>query len=294
MKEKSMTALLSCFVRAYHSKNYKYKIFNDYLAEKILSKEEFDRIELNLKSGIKFFNPNFIGDDNVALRWIVDNQLSPSVLARSVFAEDNLKNEIRLGLKQYLVLASGYDTSAYRLNNNILKYEIDKQEVIDDKIKRLKQAGFNKENIYYLKCDFTDKNWIDVIINSNYDMTKKSFYSLLGISYYLTKEDFRRMIMDISNLLSTGSVILFDYPNFNESEKETINQKLANAANEEMKSKYSYEDIEKFADECNMLVYKNLNHQDIDNEYFYKYNTLNPNNKILAPIGVNYCLIVKR
>ena len=37
-----------------------------------------------------------------------------------------------------------------------------------------------------------------------------------------------------------------------------------------------------------------LEHFNIDNTYFYDYNTLNPNDKIIAPIGVSYVMLVKR
>lgn len=37
-----MTALVSCFARAYHNKNSNIKIYEDSLAEKILSKEEYE------------------------------------------------------------------------------------------------------------------------------------------------------------------------------------------------------------------------------------------------------------
>ena len=36
MKEKNMTALISCFVKSYHYKNYKCRIFSDSYADKIL------------------------------------------------------------------------------------------------------------------------------------------------------------------------------------------------------------------------------------------------------------------
>lgn len=294
MKEKNMTALVSCYSRAYHYKNYKYKIYNDSLAEKLLSEDEYNNISQNMIKGISFFNPNFKGTDEDALRYVVDNQLSPSVLGRGIFTETVLKNEIRLGLRQYLIFASGYDTSAYRVNENLEVFEIDKKEVIKDKKERLKKANIKYDNINYIECDFNDSNFINKIIDSNYDKEKKSFCSLLGISYYLSNDNFERMIKNISSILSKGSVIVFDYPTYNESDKEIINQKLAKSANEEMKSKYSYNDIENIASNSELLIYMNLDADAINREYFYNYNTLNPNNKILAPQGVNYCLMVRK
>lgn len=67
-----------------------------------------------MKNGIIFFNSNCKGDN--PLEWIVNNNLAPSALARSTFNEYHLLNEINLGLKQYLILASGYDTYFYDYN----------------------------------------------------------------------------------------------------------------------------------------------------------------------------------
>mgnify|MGYP004618194071 CR=1 FL=1 len=39
---------------------------------------------------------------------------------------------------------------------------------------------------------------------------------------------------------------------------------------------------------------KQLNYQDINNIYFYDYITINPNNKIIAPKGVSYIMLVKK
>ena len=287
----NMTALVSCFARYYHTVNSNIKIYNDTLAHAILTKSEIENISKNMMEGIKFFNPNYDGDDS--LKWVVNNILAPSVLARSIFNEKHLLNEIRLGLKQYLILGSGYDTSGYKISDKVSVYELDKKEMIEDKVKRVKNANINTENINYLSCDF-NSNWIENLLKSSFDKNKKTFCSLLGLSYYLDKEIFKQTISILSKNIPAGSVIVFDYPSNIETKKEIINQALAKEAGKEMKSKYSYKDIEAIVQASNMLIYEHLNYQDINDTFFYDYNTLNPSNKILAPKGVAYCLLVKQ
>lgn len=287
----NMTALVSCFARYYHTVNSNIKIYNDTLAPAILTKLEIENISKNMMEGIKFFNPDYDGDDS--LKWVVNNILAPSVLARSIFNEKHLLNEIRLGLKQYLILGSGYDTSGYKISDKVSVYELDKKKMIEDKVKRVKNANINTENINYISCDF-NSNWIENLLKSSFDKNKKTFCSLLGLSYYLDKEIFKQTISILSKNIPAGSVIVFDYPSNIETKKEIINQGLAKEAGEEMKSKYSYKDIEAIAQASNMLIYEHLNYQDINDTFFYDYNTLNPSNKILAPKGVAYCLLVKQ
>lgn len=280
----NMTALVSCFVRAYHTENSNIKVYNDAFASKILTKEEYFNIALNMTSGIKFFNPNYEGDE--PLKWIVNNNIGPSVLARAAFNEKHLFNDIKLGLEQYVIIASGYDTIGYKVNKKIKVFELDKKEIIEDKIKRTK--NFDNENISYISCDFNE-NWILDLLNSGYDKNKKTFCSLLGISYYLPKSTFSKTIKLLSDNMPKGSSIIFDYPN---EYKETKTEELAKLANEEMKSNYSYDEILKIAELSNMQIYEHLESVQIDNTYFYDYNTLNTI-KLKAPKGVSYCLLVK-
>ena len=269
--EKNMTALVSCFARAYHNKNSNIKIYEDKLAEMILSKEEYNNIAQNMSNGIKFFNPNFIGDNEKALEWIVNNNLAPSILARSAFTVKSIQREKKIGLKQYLIFASGYDTYGYT-DKELQCYEIDKPQIIKDKIQRVKRANIENSNVEYIKADFSAKNWEKALMNSNIDWNKKVFCSLLGISYYLEKNQFYNMINVISKLICKGSSIIFDYPVINSSEKEEITRKLAKGANEEMKSKYSYKELELKFQEFDLLIYEHLNDIDINEQYFKEYN----------------------
>lgn len=285
----NMTALVSAFVKDYHSKNSNIKIYYDKFS--ILSPEEYDSISYHLENGIEFFNSKYNGNNE--LDWIVNNILGPSVLARLAFNQKHLLNEIRLGLKQYVVLGSGYDTSMYKVNKAVKVFELDRKDVIQDKIERIKKAKINNQNVKYISCDFNNE-WIKLLLKNGFKKDEKTLCSILGVSYYLEKETFKNTLKVLSDNISSGSAILFDYPNDIGEYSKSINGKLAHGTNAEMKSKYSYSYIQDIASSSNLLIYGLLNNKDIDNNYFYDYNTLNPNNKIKAPIQVNYCLMVKK
>ena len=74
-----------------------------------------------------------------------------------------------MGGKQYLVLASGYDAAAYKVNNKIKVFELDKEEIIKDKQKRLKDNNINTNNVTFIEVDFNN-NWIDKLLTSNFDI----------------------------------------------------------------------------------------------------------------------------
>jgi len=287
---KNMTALVSCFVRGYHTQNNEIKIYDDKYAKSILSEDEYTSISENMKNGISFFNPNYNGKD--PLTWIVNNQLAPSVLARSVLAEDYLNKSIITGLRQYVIIASGYDTSAYKLNKKINVFEVDQEDIVMDKQRRIKLSGISKKNITYVGCDLS-ADWISKLIQSGYRNDQMTFCTCLGISYYLEKDEFIKLIDDLSKNMPNGCSIVFDYPNNLVSEKERINQNMARALNEEMKSTYSLGEIKSIAKQTNMYIAGHFSNDDIDRIYFSKYNMHNPENKINCPRGVSYCLLTK-
>ncbi len=250
----NITAKICAFVRMYHNNESNVKIYSDNYAKYILSKEEYNSIIDNMCNGIKFFNPNFEGNKSQKISFIVNNQLGPSVLGRAAFNKRALENAINIGCKQYLLYASGYDTSA--IGVGIKAFEIDRAEMIDDKRNRLKNNNINIQNIEYIKSDFTKDNWILNVLKSSYNPRLLSFNSLLGISYYLTKEEFNNMLKQISDIISNGSSILFDFQTDEYSRETTINEQLASEAKEKMKAKYSYNEIEKILSDNDLLVYE--------------------------------------
>ena len=239
--EQNMTALVSLFARTYHQKSKDIKIFDDPLSTKLITKKEYEMIRLSMSQGISFFNPNFKGSKEEALKWIVDHQLSPSVLLRSAFCKEAIEEMKEKGCKQYLDFASGYDSFAYMYQNKMNVFEIDKQEVIDDKRQRCQNVDI--KNVQFLSIDLGKDNWINRLLESSYQENQLSVCSLLGLSYYLTHDQFKRLLKEISKDMIKGSRLVFDYPSYQESDETRKSEALAKEANETMRAKYSFEQL---------------------------------------------------
>lgn len=307
MVQKSMTALISAFSRAYHcvinSENNNEKVFDDYLAKDILTKEEYQEIADNMSRGISYFNPDFKGTQEEALRWIVDNQLSPSPLGRAAFAERALETAVRIGARQYLIFAAGYDSFAYRQPDwakGIRIFELDQPVTGEDKQRRIQVLMPEKpSNLYYIPADFTEGGWDKRLMASPaFNKNRISFCSMLGISYYLSRQNFVQMLDTVSGLVPKGSSIVFDYPDeatYTPNAGARVKRQLAmaGAASESMLSAYSYEEMEKLLSQSNFLIYEHLTPAEITRQYFSKYNKANPEHAITAFDNVNYCLAVK-
>ena len=289
--EQNMTALVSLFARAYHQKNKDIKIFDDLLSTKLITEKEYEMIGLNMSQGISFFNPTFKGSKEEALKWIVDHQLSPSVLVRSAFCKEAIEEMKEKGCQQYLDFASGYDSFAYYYQNQMHVFEIDKKEVIEDKRQRCKDVDI--ENIQFLSIDLSQENWINTLLQSDYQEDQLSISSMLGLSYYLTKDEFKKMLKQLSKYLLKGSRLVFDYPSIQESKETKINEMLAKEADESMKAKYSFAELKEILNQCHLTIIQHENHQTVTEKYISNYNSYYKDDPIKAPEGVCYCVVEK-
>ncbi len=291
----NMTALVSTFARAYHYRNNDTWVFADPLAGKMLTEQEYSAISQNMERGISFFAPEFRGTPEEALRFIVDHQLAPSVLARSVFCERAIENSVRLGCRQIVLYACGYDTFSLRSRYRTLKvFEMDIPEMIRDKQRRIKQSDLkHSSEVEYVGCDLTILSWKEALIHKGFDGRKPSFGSLLGISYYLSKTEFGNLIGTISSIACEGAAICFDYPLAKGGEENRRNRELAAAAGEPMKARYSYEEMETLLSEAGFLIYEHMDAAEATEAFFREYNRKNAGQGMTAPEGVGYCLAVK-
>jgi len=279
--EASITSLVSAFGRAYHSEFDNPKIFDDYVAKEFISQKERNDIEMNMVQGIHFFNTDiaqqFQDNPQEILKWITQVQLSPTPLARAAYCERVLLHEITLGTKQYVILGAGLDTFSFRhreLESNIEIFEVDHPSTQGFKKERIKEAELEApNNLHFISMDFTKGFSYEQLRNEGFE-NKKTFFSLLGVTYYLTKEELSSLIECLFAMVPEGSSIVFDYPDENLfTEKGLSNRvenmvKMATIGGEPMKSCFSYTEMEALLEKAGLLIYEHLSPEDINTLYF--------------------------
>ncbi|MFP7466635.1 class I SAM-dependent methyltransferase, partial [Bacillus safensis] len=257
------------------------KIFNDDIARELISEKEFNDIKENMVQGIHFFNKDiaqkFEGNTEEILKWITQVQLSPITLSRAAYCEKVLLHEVTLGLKQYVILGAGLDTFSFRhpeLENSLEIFEIDHPTTQEFKKQRLDESKLKiPSNLHFVSMDFTKNLSYQNLIVQGFD-NKKTFFSLLGVSYYLTKEEVSSLIDYLFTKVPSGSSIVFDYADEKLfEEKGTSNRvenmvKMASIGGEPMKSCFSYFEIEKVLEKSDLLIYEHLSPEKINELYF--------------------------
>ena len=279
--ESSMTSLVSAFSRAFHVKEDQPIIFNDFIAKDFLSPEEYQAISTNMANGITFFSPKMAehlkGNDTAILKWVTHIQLSPTPLARAAYAEKVVLNELKLGTQQYVILGAGLDTFAWRYPNltDVTIFEIDHPSTQKFKLERLQQSGYElPSHLKLVAMDFTKELSLDKLIDAGVDPSKKTVFSLLGVTYYLTAIEFQQMLHVFFKDLPQGSSIVLDFADEHLFTKPGIFNRVQNmvqmaqAAGEPMKFATSLSDLEKLLSKEQLLIYEHLSPQDIQNQFF--------------------------
>lgn len=71
-------------------------------------------------------------------------------------------------------------------------------------------------------------------------------------------------------------------------------RELAAAAGEQMKARYSRDELEKLLSEAGFPEYEHLDADETTETFFQDYNRSNQEHCMRAPAGIGYCLVVKR
>ncbi len=275
----SITALMSAFGRAFHMENENNPIFADTKARELMTDEEYTSIGKYILGGVDFFAPNKKGtfkSEEDALRYLVHTQIAPTPLARARFCEDSLKIAMQTGTAQYVILGAGLDTFAFRETDFMKKYkvyEVDHPQTQSDKIGRITRAKLEiPDNLFYVPVDFSKDDLKAGLLKAGFDPTQKTFFSWLGVSYYLSEEEIETMLDNIASLSVEGSSLVFDYADenlfFSKVKRVQNMLAMARAGGEPMKSCFNYAELEKLLEKHKFLIYELMTAQDIQAQYF--------------------------
>ena len=296
----SITALMSSFGRAFHAENEEHPVFADYLAKELMTPEEYATVQSYLLGGAQFFEPEIdpaAFQPKELLRRLVNVHIAPSPLCRTAYTEQALKTAVLTGTKQYVILGAGLDTFAFQETEFLSKYqvfEVDHPLTQADKQERITRAGWTiPDNLAFVPVDFTKDSLAERLIAAGFDPSAKSFFSWLGVTYYLSAEAIDTMLSALSSICADGSTLVFDYPDenfFDAPEKRVQNTiMMAKAGGEPMKTALSYSELEKLLAKHGFLIYELLTPDDIQRDIIDKAGA-----DMKAFEHVNYCLAVRK
>ncbi len=192
------------------------------------------------------------------------------VKLRTKYFDDVLSNQILGGCKQVVILGSGLDTRAARINGEKVTYfEIDARATLQLKEETLK-ANKVTANVRYLPGDYVKDGLIPLLKQSEFDFARPTYFLWEGNTTLLGKKDVIFVLEQIRDNVHNFR-LSFDYM----SEKvilRTTGYQDINDYIDKYESMYApwitgFENIATLADELNLKVIENFSTADLHAEY---------------------------
>jgi methyltransferase (TIGR00027 family) len=217
-RQAGVTALITAYARAYHATHDSPKIFDDFVADQMYTPEEHALFDQNLAANVKDIDPELAlthPDQATALARVMQLHYCPITLSRSRYTEDCLEVALQQGAEQYVILGAGFDTFAFRrpeLAERLQIFEVDHPVTQAQKRQRIAYAGWDlPAHLHFVSIDFTKESLPEALQRSTYRPEKSSFFSWLGVTFYLTEDVVFGTLRAISGMAANGSAIIFDY-----------------------------------------------------------------------------------
>jgi methyltransferase (TIGR00027 family) len=280
MKENqaSFSAMMTAYIRAYHSMYDTPKIFDDFLAYRLIPQKVLTFIEQGLNRDKQFndLEHTVVSNQKTTLSSLIKET---SVLSRARYTEDALEKAVMQGVKQYVILGAGMDTFAFRrpeMMDCLEVFEVDHPATQNLKLLRLSELGWeHPEHLHFIPIDFTKENLATALIcSSAYDSNIKSFFSWLGVTMYLTREEVFKTLRSITDIAPEGSVVIFDYLDSDafipekSSPKMKRKQEVFQKMGEKMITGFNPLTLEEDIASSGLTLRYNLSPEDIEKLYF--------------------------
>jgi len=141
----------------------------------------------------------------------LDRHLRAFLVARSRYAEDQLTEVVRRGVKQYVVLGAGLDTFAYRNPFPGLRvFEVDHPATQAWKRKRLEAGAISvPSKLTFVAIDFERQALAEGLEQAGFS-AEPAFFSWLGVTPYLAPETVLGTLQWVISICSSNGVA-FDY-----------------------------------------------------------------------------------
>jgi methyltransferase (TIGR00027 family) len=273
----SLTSMVTAYMRAYHSMYAKNRIFDDFLAYGLIPEDKRKLIEQHFALDKQLNTPeNESGSDSTNV--LPSLTKTNIIICRARYTEDTLEEAINQGVKQYVILGAGLDTFAFRrpdLMEQLEVFEVDHPATQGFKLNRIAELGWKHPvKLHFVPVDFTKESLENVLSrSSSYDPTAKTFFSWLGVTRYLARDEVFDTLRSITKISPSGSTIVFNYTDLDAFNPEKFPQmqkshKFFQKIGEPVKTGFNPSTLSKELEILGLRLEENLNPKDIERLYF--------------------------
>lgn len=137
----------------------------------------------------------------------------PALAVRTRFLDDRMQRAAEEGIRQFVLVAAGMDTRAFRLGwpGGTSFYELDRPALLDVKRSLLGGAGaVSSCERHTVGVDLT-QDWAAPLAAAGFAAGEPTVWLVEGLLYFFTAQQRDTLLGGITRLSAVGSVLLADY-----------------------------------------------------------------------------------
>lgn len=208
----STTALAVALIRATHTRTAPAPLINDPWADQLVPAAIVNAIRQSMLPGDGTDTVDAQADTDALLR---ASPAYANVVLRTRYTEDALAAAIARGVTQYVLIGAGFDSYALRMpagTEHLRVFEIDHPATQTMKTQRLADCGIAvDERVQFLSADLSQEALGAALARSSFNPGEHTFFSLLGVTMYLSPADNRATMREIAKCAAPGSELVFTY-----------------------------------------------------------------------------------
>lgn len=208
----SATALVVALIRATHTRTAPRRLIDDPWGDQLVPEQAVSAIRQSMLSGSDIAATDTQAELDALLR---ASPAYANVVLRTRYTEDALAAAILRGVTQYVLIGAGFDSYALRTPagaEHLRIFEIDHPATQSLKTRRLDECGIAvHERVQFLPADLSQQTLGNVLADSSFKPGELTFFSLLGVTMYLSPADNRATMREIAKSAAPGSELVFTY-----------------------------------------------------------------------------------
>ncbi|QNE24736.1 SAM-dependent methyltransferase [Streptomyces sp. INR7] len=137
----------------------------------------------------------------------------PALAVRTRYLDDQLVAQDGAGMRQFVSLAAGMDTRAFRLpwSPGVTVFELDRPALLTLKDELLERAGVHS------RCEWIPlgvdlmADWTTPLLEAGFDRARSTTWLIEGLLYFLDPLECDLLLRQLSEMSASGSRLLADY-----------------------------------------------------------------------------------
>ncbi len=213
----SQTSMTTSLMRAMHTRIDPKPLFNDPWGDRLVPASGINFIHQKATEGLPLeaLEAASAGGMSVVDLWLHAKPFYIGVIARSRFTEDALHLALKRGVRQYVVIGAGFDSYCLRRPDaapDLAVFEIDHPATQSVKRQRIAECGATlPEPVQFIAADLAKEGLADVLLRSGFKPDEPAFFSWLGVTMYLSRDDNLKLLRSIGQCAAPGSEVAFSY-----------------------------------------------------------------------------------